>query len=66
MDGAFEAAKKAYYRAIESGHTYALQEMACSVPKYAYYILYIKGADIRYCQECACCFAEFIIGAEES
>jgi hypothetical protein len=55
MDGAFEAAKKAHYRAIESGHTYALQEMACSVQKYAYYyVLYIKGADIIYCQEAAC------------
>ena len=47
--------KEAYYKAIESGYTRELEEIACKYPRYAYkFALYIPEANIEYCQEHAC------------
>jgi hypothetical protein len=46
---------EAYYKALESGYTKELEEIACKNPEYAYFFAcYVTGANIEYCQEHAC------------
>jgi len=46
---------EAYKKALESGYTKELEEIACKDPEPAYFFAYdIPRADIEYCQEWAC------------
>jgi len=49
------SSEEAYIKAIESGYTRELEEIACKYPGYAYYFAhYVPEANIEYCQEHAC------------
>jgi hypothetical protein len=46
---------EAYYKALESGYTKKLEEIACKNSYYAYCFAFnVPGANIEYCQEHAC------------
>jgi len=46
---------EAYLKALESGYTKELEEIACKYPYWAYcFSRNVSGANIEYCQEHAC------------
>jgi hypothetical protein len=64
--------REAYYKALESGYTRELEEIACKDYWYAYrFARHVSGANIEYCQEkacknpwCAYWFAQDVPGAD--